>query len=98
MKNGRIRNKEGIYILEAARYGQRLKISGFERTEGEERPVKNYKEVTFNEDRIRNYSGGIRDLLNRANKRGQIGNDLLVKLKDLGRLLFDELDSASAGP
>jgi CHAT domain-containing protein len=91
MKDGRIRNKEGIYILEAARYGQRLKISGFERTEGEERPVKNYKEVTFNEDRIRNYSGGIRDLLNRANKRGQIGNDLLVKLKDLGRLLFDEL-------
>ena len=46
------RKKEGAFILEVSRVGQKLKVSGFERAEGEERPVKSYKEIKFNETRI----------------------------------------------
>lgn len=83
--------KERVFVLETSASGHRLKVSGFERSEGEERPVKGYEDVKFNEARIRDYTKGIISLLNRANRRGKIGNDLLVKLKEYGRLLFDEL-------
>ncbi|MBF0559733.1 MAG: CHAT domain-containing protein [Nitrospirae bacterium] len=83
--------KEGLFVIEASLTGNILKMSGFERTEGEERAVKNYREIKFNESRIRDYTGGIIDLLNRANRRGKIGNEMLVKLKEYGRLLYDGL-------
>ncbi len=86
-----VRQKEGVFILEAALSGRTIKVSGFERNEGDERPVKNYKEVGYDETLIKGYTSNILDLLNRANRRGKIGNDLLVKLKEYGRLLFDEL-------
>ena len=85
------RKKDGAFILEVSRFGQKLKVSGFERAEGEERPVKSYKEIKFNETRIKEYASGIIDLLNRANRRGKISSELLTKLKDYGRLMFDEL-------
>lgn len=87
---GPVHKKPGLFVLEVLRYGQKLKVSGFERKE-DERPVTGYKEIKFNETKIRNYTKGIIDLLNRANKRGKIGSDLLVKLKDYGKLLCDEL-------
>ncbi|RJQ49791.1 MAG: CHAT domain-containing protein [Nitrospiraceae bacterium] len=85
-----VHKKAGLFVLEVFRYGQKLKVSGFER-KGEERPVTGYKEIKFNESKIKKYTKGIIDLLNRANKRGKIGGDLLVKLKDYGKLLCDEL-------
>jgi hypothetical protein len=83
--------KEGAFVLEVSKSGQKLKVSGFERREGEEKPVKSYKETTFNDNKVKEYTGGIINLLNRSNKRGKISSDLLIKLKDYGRLLFDEL-------
>ncbi|MBI5664008.1 MAG: CHAT domain-containing protein [Nitrospirae bacterium] len=83
--------KEGVFVLEASRYGDKLKVSGFERSDGEERPVKGYKEITFNENKIKEYTQEVTGLLNKANKRGKISSDLLIKLKDYGGLMFDEL-------
>ena len=83
--------KEGVFVLEASLAESTLKVSGFERTEGEERPVKSYKEIKFNSAKVKEYTKGITDLLNRANTRGKISNELLVKLKEYGGLLFDEL-------
>ena len=83
--------KEGVFVLEASLAESTLKVSGFERSEGEERPVKSYKEVKFNSAKVKEYTKGITDLLNRANTRGKISNELLVKLKEYGGLLFDEL-------
>jgi len=83
--------KEGLFVLEAASLGNKLKVSGFERAVGEERPVKGYKEITYNEKKVKDYTKNIIDLLNRANRRGKISSDLLIKLKELGRLMFDEL-------
>ncbi|MBI5055716.1 MAG: CHAT domain-containing protein [Nitrospirae bacterium] len=82
---------ESIFVLEASISGQKLKISGYERAGREESPVKGYKEINFNEAKIKEYTSGVIDLLNRANRRGKISSDLLVKLKDFGRLMFDEL-------
>jgi class 3 adenylate cyclase/CHAT domain-containing protein len=86
-----LQKKEGVFVLDASVSGGTMKISGYERTDGEERAVRGYAEVKFNSDRIRTYTAGITDLLNRANKRGKISNDLLIKLKEYGRLLYDEL-------
>lgn len=86
-----VRKREGVFVLEAIRTGSKMKVSGFERAEGEERAVRSYEDIKFNEDRIKDYTKGITDLLNRANRRGKIGNDLLIKLKEYGGLLFDEL-------
>jgi len=86
-----VRKKEGAFVLEVSRSGQKLKVSGFGRAEGEEKPVKSYREIDFNETKIKEYTKGIIGLLNRSNKRGKISSDLLAKLKDYGRLMFDEL-------
>jgi class 3 adenylate cyclase len=86
-----VRKKEGAFVLEVSRTGKKLKVSGFSRAEGEEKPVKSYREIDFNEEKIKEYTKGIISLLNRSNKRGKIGSDLLVKLKDYGRLMFDDL-------
>jgi len=83
--------KEGMFVLEFSLAGEKLKISGFEKAEGEERTVKGYEEMKYQEENIRAHTNGIIDLLNRANKRGKIGNDLIIKLKEYGRMLFDEL-------
>ena len=83
--------KEGVFVLDASVAGKNLKVSAFVRSDGEERAVKNYKEIPYNEAKIAGYTKGIIEVLNRANRRGKIGNDLLVKLKELGGLLFDEL-------
>jgi class 3 adenylate cyclase len=83
--------REGIFIIEASLSGKKLKISGYEKAEGEERTVKSYEETGFHADLIKSYIKGIIDLLNRANRRGCIGNDLLIKLREYGGLLFDEL-------
>ncbi|TAN38347.1 MAG: CHAT domain-containing protein [Nitrospirae bacterium] len=83
--------KEGLFVIEASLAGSKLKISGFERADGEERPVKNYQEVPYHVGTIGNHTREITGLLNRANRRGKIGNDIFIRLKEVGGLLFDEL-------
>ena len=83
--------QEGVYVVEASVSGKNLKISAYGRKGGEERAVKSYKEIPYHEDKVREITKSIIDVLNRANRRGKIGNDLLVKLKELGGLLFDLL-------
>lgn len=95
---GRTRNvpqapqaREGVFVLDASVSGRNIKISAYTRKEGEERAVKNYREIPYDEEKVREYTSDIIGVLNRANRRGKIGNDLLVKLKELGGLLFDRL-------
>jgi class 3 adenylate cyclase/CHAT domain-containing protein len=86
-----VRRKANVFVLDVSLSGDALKVSGFARTEGEERAVKEYAERAYNSNQVKTYTEGIIDLLNRANRRGKIGNDLLVKLKEYGSLLYDEL-------
>ncbi len=83
--------KESVFVLDASVADKTIKVSAYLRADGEERTVKNYQEIPYNETKIRDYTKGITDVLNKANRRGKIGNDLLVKLKELGMLLFNEL-------
>lgn len=83
--------KSRVFVLDASVSGGNLKVSAFDRKDGEERAVKNYREVKYNEGKAREHTRAIIDVLNRANRRGKIGNDLLVKLKEQGGLLFDLL-------
>lgn len=83
--------KEGTFVIDAGLAGDKLKVSGFERSVGEERPVKHYQEISYDDAKVQGYIRDITGLLNRANQRGKIGNDLLIRLKEVGGLLFDQL-------
>lgn len=85
------RAKTGVFVLEASVAGGQIKVSAYERTGGEERAVKNYSEIAYHAEKVGEHTKAITDVLNRANRRGKIGSDLIVKLKELGGLLFDEL-------
>ena len=63
--------KEGLFVLDASVSGGNIKVSGYARKDGEERAVKNYREVPYQEDKIRELTRGITDVLNRANQRGK---------------------------
>lgn len=82
---------QGVFVLEASVSGEQLKVSAFVRSKGGERAVKNYKEIQYHAEKTQEYTAGIISVLNRANRRGKIGNDLLVKLREFGALLFDAL-------
>ena len=58
--------KEGVFVLEASVAGKNLKVSAFERSECEERAVKNYRELPYDEAKIRR---AIRSSRWRANSR-----------------------------
>ena len=83
--------KEGMFVLEASIAADVLKISGYEKNGADDRPVKNYSEIPYSEGKIKDYTGGIINLLNSANRKGKIGTELLARLKELGGLLYDEL-------
>jgi class 3 adenylate cyclase/CHAT domain-containing protein len=89
--NEQVTAKEGVFVIEASLVGNRLKISGFERTDGKERPVKTYQEIDYLESAIVRHTREITELLNKTNRRGKISNDLLIRLKEVGGALFDEL-------
>ena len=83
--------REGVLVLEASIAGRSVKISAYSRKDGVERAIKNYQEVPYHKDRIKEYTRGIITVMNSANQRGRISNDLLVRLKELGGLLYDQL-------
>jgi hypothetical protein len=84
----------GFYFhIDISKDGDKIKISGYERLEGEQKTVSHYEEVKIEDARILAYQTEVIGLLNRANKRGRINKDILNKLKSVGQLLFDEIFS-----
>jgi class 3 adenylate cyclase/CHAT domain-containing protein len=83
--------QERVFVLEVSVSGQKLKVSGFEKKEGEEKPLKTYSENPFNNEKITSLTKEIIEHLNNANKRGKVTNETLIRLKNYGRTLFDEL-------
>jgi len=83
--------KEGFFVLEASQSGQILKVSGYEKESAEEVTLIHFKEKKYNDKSVREYTRGIIELLNRANREQGIGDDLSKGLKEYGRKLYDEL-------
>jgi len=81
--------------LEATRHGDRLKLGAHEQIPGEQRTIRHYEEIQVSMDMIQSKCHEIVDSLNKANRKGRVGREDLVKLKEIGQVLHDELFSLS---
>lgn len=84
-------SRAGVFVIEATVSGDTIKVSGYDKTDGEEKAVRRYSEIPYNKEKLKTYTSGVIDLFNKANRRGRVGNEILVKLKEYGKLMYDEL-------
>ncbi|MGA1863527.1 MAG: CHAT domain-containing protein [bacterium] len=79
--------------LEITIQGDRLKISAYEKITGEESTIRQYEELQVSMDMIKDKCREIVDSLNKANHEGCVPSDVLVKLREIGQILYNELFS-----
>lgn len=83
--------QEGYFHLEVSQSGRTLKVRGYEKDGAEVLTIKQYKETEYNEQSAKECTRGILELLSTANKGAKVGNELLMRLKEYGKRLHDDL-------
>ena len=81
------------FQLEIERESDRLKLSAYEQISGVESPIRHYEEIPFAIDMIEAKCSEMVDTLNKANRKGLVSREILVKLREIGQVLHDELFS-----
>jgi len=85
-----------VLHLEVARVGDRLKISVYERIKGDENTIRHYEEITVSMSLIRKRCKDLVDILNSANRKGRVSREVMVRLREVGQVLHDELLTLNA--
>jgi class 3 adenylate cyclase/CHAT domain-containing protein/tetratricopeptide (TPR) repeat protein len=80
-----------VLHLEITREEDRLKISAFDKSAGEERTIRHYEEILAPIDRIGERCHEIVEILNNANRKGRLTREVLIKLREIGQAFYDEL-------
>lgn len=79
-----------VFELELSREQDKVKVSGHEKAEGEERTVIHYDDGQMSAVEIDECCGEVTRLLNEANTaRGKVGKDILVELQRAGKRLYE---------
>jgi class 3 adenylate cyclase len=86
-----VRKPFKVLQLEVNRDQDRLRVSAHERTSDEESAIRNYEKMPVSMDRIEARCREIIDTLNRANRHGHLTREVLVKLREVGQVFYDEL-------
>ncbi len=84
-------NPEITLYLEAMSVNDRLKLSIYEQMPGETGTVRHYEEIPVPLDTIAERCREIAETLNKANRQGCVSKDILVKLRGIGQIFFDDL-------
>ena len=88
-------NKKGqpqsVLHIDVARVNNHLKISACEQIAGQTNTVRQYEDIPVSMDDITARCRGIIETLNKANRKGRVTPDILMKLRDSGQVLSDEL-------
>jgi class 3 adenylate cyclase/CHAT domain-containing protein len=84
-----------VFELEIARDGNRLKLSAHEEIPGEESTIRHYDEIPVSMDMIQTKCHEMVETLNKANRKGRVSREALLKLREIGQVLHDELFSLS---
>ena len=84
-----------VIELDITRQDDRLKLSVHEQTPGEESTIRHYEEIPVSMDMIQTKCQEMVDTLNKANRQGRLSKEVLVKLRETGQVLHDELFSAT---
>lgn len=87
------RKRPLVIHLEIAREGNRLKIGAHERTDDEESTLRHYEEISVSMETVDARCHELVETLNRANRRGLVSREVLLKLREIGQVLHDELFS-----
>ncbi len=84
----------GVVQLDITQDKDQLKIGAWEQAAGETSTVRPYETVSVTLDLIETRCKEIIDTLNRANKQGKLAKEALLKLREVGQILRDELFTA----
>ncbi|RLC17075.1 MAG: hypothetical protein DRH93_18015, partial [Deltaproteobacteria bacterium] len=87
------KDPKGLFQLEIARDGDRLKLSAYEQIPGEESTIRHYEEIPISMDMVKTKCRDMIDTLNKTNRSGCLGKKVLIHLKQTGQMLYDELFS-----
>jgi class 3 adenylate cyclase/CHAT domain-containing protein/Tfp pilus assembly protein PilF/TolB-like protein len=80
-----------VLHLDMSREGDRLKISAQDQITGEESTLRHYEEVSVSMSWIETRCREMVASLNKANRRGRVTREVLIKLREIGQVLHDEL-------
>jgi len=80
-----------VLQLELIREGKHLKISAYEQAAGQVSTVRQYEEMPIPIDRIDKRCREMVETLNNVNRRGRLAHEVLIKLRELGQVLRDDL-------
>jgi len=84
-----------VLHLEVNREGDILRISSHEGAKGEAITIRNYEDIHISMDSIDARCQELVDTLNKFNQRGRITRDAVLKLREIGQVLYDELFSSN---
>jgi class 3 adenylate cyclase/CHAT domain-containing protein len=89
------RGKERLRLLqlEISLHGDHMKLSAHEKITGEETTIRHYEEVPVSMGLIQTKCREMVDTLNKANREGRVSHEVLVKLREIGQVFYDELFS-----
>lgn len=84
-----------VMHIEANFAGDNLRFSVHEGTKGEAITIRNYEDIPAPMDIIDARCLELVDTLNKTNQRGRITDDILLKLHDIGQIIYDDIFSIS---
>jgi CHAT domain-containing protein len=82
-----------VLHLEVNREGDVLRVSAHEGARGEAITIRNYEDINISMDLVDGRCQELVDTLNKFNQRGRITRDAVLKLREIGQVLYDELFS-----
>jgi len=80
-----------VLHLELNLEGDILKVGFHEQGKGEESTIRRYEERPFSRQAVDGRVASMVELLNRATRQGRVSKEALLKLRDTGKVLYDEL-------
>ncbi len=81
---------DSIFYLDMTKHGEVLKVVAQEGPKGEKSTIQHYEEVAISTDLINARCNELIGTLNRANRKGRLTRDVLVRLREVGQVLYDE--------
>ena len=84
-----------VFELDVNREGDHLKIGAHEAIIGEESSIRHYEQIKVSISWIETQCRELVETLNKTSRKGSITREVLVKLREIGQVLYDELFSLS---
>lgn len=82
---------ESVFHVELTRDQERIRVSAWEESAGESKTIRHYEEIQAPLPMVEERCNDIVGSLNKVNREGKISREVLFRLRETGRILFDDL-------